>query len=184
MDANTLSRAAGISLPRAQQWALPLTAAMDEFAINTPARQADFIAQVGHESMGFARTREIWNPTQVPAQARYEGRADLGNTQPGDGMRFMGRGLIMVTGRANYAALSKAVGVDFVKNSQLLERDDYAAIAAGWFWSLKGLNTYADKGDFLTESIRINGKNANGLPNGWDDRQRRRTVARAALGLQ
>jgi putative chitinase len=183
MDAQTLSRAAGISLPRAQQWALPLTAAMREFAINTPVRQADFIAQMGHESMSFARTREIWNPAQVPAQARYEGRADLGNTQPGDGMRFMGRGLPMITGRANYAALSKAVGMDFVKNPQLLERDDYAALAGGWFWSLKGLNELADRGEFLTQSIRINGKNANGLPNGWVDRTNRRAAARRALGL-
>jgi len=96
MDAMTLSAAAGISVPRAELWALPLTAAMNRFNVTTALRQACFIAQTGHESLGFALVREIWNPKQVPAQARYEGRADLGNTQPGDGMRFMGRGLIQI----------------------------------------------------------------------------------------
>lgn len=185
MDALTLSAAAGISLPRADFWLHPLTAAMARLNITTPIRQAAFIAQAGHESMGFSRTREIWNPKQVPAQARYEGRADLGNTQPGDGMRFMGRGLIQITGRANYAKVSKALGVDFVRNPQLLERDDYAALASASWWYEHGCNELADAGDFLALSIRINGKNKNtGLPNGWEDRQQRYDRAARALGVQ
>lgn len=184
MDAITLSAAAGISVPRAEVWAIPLTTAMERYSINTPRRQADFIAQTGHESMGFSRTREIWNPKQVPAQSRYEGRADLGNTQPGDGMRFMGRGLIMCTGRAAYVRASKAIGVDFVRNPALLERDDYAAMASGGWWDEHKCNELSDKGDYLALSIRINGKNpGTGLPNGWQDRQDRRKRAQLALGV-
>lgn len=185
MDAAILSKAAGISTPRAQQWALPLSIAMDKYRIVTSKRQAAFIAQVGHESMGFARTREIWNPAQVPAQSGYEGRADLGNTQPGDGMRFMGRGLIQITGRANYQRASSALGVDFVKSPTLVERDDYAALVAGWFWDWRGLNAYADSDDFLELSARINGRNkATGRPNGWADRQARWERAKNALGVK
>lgn len=181
MDALTLSKAAGISLPRAQQWAKPMTDAMAEFGINTPKRQAAFIAQCAHESAGFAFTRELWGPTE--AQRGYEGRADLGNTQPGDGKRFMGRGVIQLTGRGNYARGGRALGVDLVKNPQLLEAPELAALISGWFWSDKGLNAYADSGDFLGLSIRINGKNRKtGLPNGWDDRQARWAVAKKALG--
>ncbi len=75
--------------------------------INTPARAAAFLAQVGHESGQLRYLREIWGPT--PAQVRYEGRADLGNAQPGDGKRFMGRGLIQITGRKNYADCGAAL---------------------------------------------------------------------------
>lgn len=182
MDAKTLMLAAGISAPRAELWALPLTAGMTRYDINTPMRQACYIAQVGHESMRFSRVREIWNPKQVPAQARYEGRVDLGNTQPGDGMRFMGRGLIQITGRDNYTKASKALGVDFVRNPQLLERDDYAAMVSAWWWHEHGCNELADSGDFLALSIRINGKiPETGLPNGWADRQELWTTAKAAL---
>lgn len=184
MDATTLSKAAGISMPRARQWAQPLTAAMAHFDIDTPIRQAAFIPQVGHESGGFLYTREIWGPT--PAQRGYEGRADLGNTQPGDGKRFMGRGLIQITGRANYAEAGAALGLDLVKFPQLIETDDdIAALTAAWFWSKRGLNALADRGDFLGISIRINGKNkTTGLPNGWPDRQSRWLTAKLALGVR
>jgi putative chitinase len=158
---------------------------MSRFNVNTPLRQACYIAQTGHESLGFAVVREIWNPKQVPAQARYEGRADLGNTQPGDGMRFMGRGLIQLTGRDNYTKASKALGVDFVRNPQLLERDDHAAMASAWWWYEHGCNELADSGDYLALSIRINGKNkSTGLPNGWEDRLARFERAKKALGVQ
>jgi len=81
-----------------------------EFGIVGPARVAAFLAQVGHESGGFVHTREIWGPT--PAQQRYEGRADLGNTRPGDGSRFRGRSLIQVAGRANYTAVAAGLDID------------------------------------------------------------------------
>lgn len=182
MDAATLSRAAGISLPRAGLWAPLLTAAMDRYGITTRPRQAAFIAQTAHESMGFSRLREMWGPTA--AQRGYEGRADLGNTQPGDGKRFMGRGLIQITGRANYTKVAKALGVDVVKTPTLLEQEQYAAMASAWWWQDRGLNQLADAGDFLGLSVRINGKNkTTGLPNGWDDRLDRWQTAKAALGV-
>ncbi|SEO63717.1 putative chitinase [Luteibacter sp. UNC138MFCol5.1] len=182
MDAKTLQAATGISGPRANEWAAPITAAMAEFDVVTPAQQAAFVAEWAHETAGFALLREVWGPNA--AQRRYEGRADLGNTQPGDGKRFMGRGLPQLTGRANYTKASAALGVDLVRNPQLLEQPLLAARAAGWFWKANGLNRYADRGDFLGLSIRINGKNKDGLPNGWEDRQRRWAIAKRALGVQ
>lgn len=147
---------------------------MAEFGIDTPARQAAFLAQTGHESGGFIYTREIWGPT--PAQQRYEGRLDLGNTQLGDGFTYRGRGLIQITGRANYGACSRALGVDFVATPALLEAPAAAANSAAWFWSEHGLNALADSGDFKTITRRING----GV-NGWDDRVARWERAKAAL---
>lgn len=182
MDAKTLQTAARISPPRAEEWAGPLTSAMAEFAIDTPSRQAAFIAQCAHESAGFAYVREVWGPTA--AQLGYEGRADLGNTQKGDGSRFRGRGLIQITGRSNYADAGNALGVDLIRNPQLLEGPGLAARSSGWFWQRKGLNALADAGDFLGLSIRINGKNTKtGLPNGWEDRQARWTMAKHVLGV-
>jgi putative chitinase len=85
----------GATQLRAAQWVPSLQAACDRYEINTPLRVAAFLAQVGHDSMGLSCVREIWGPT--PAQTHYEGRGDLGNTELGDGKRFMGRGLIQIT---------------------------------------------------------------------------------------
>lgn len=180
MDAETLASAAGIPLVRAQLWAHPLTVAMERSDITTMPRQAAFIAETAHESAGFVATREVWGPTR--AQQGYEGRRDLGNVMKGDGSLFRGRGLIMITGRANYAAVSRALGVDLLSNPALLEREDYAALSAAWWWKANGCNLLADRGEFLALSIRINGKNKDGLPNGWEDRQRRWVMAKKALG--
>jgi len=177
MDAKTLASAAGIPLVRAQVWAGFLSAAMDKYEINTPARQAAFIAQVGHESMSFMRTLEIWGPT--PPQARYEGRIDLGNTQRGDGKRFMGRGLIQITGRDNYAKASKALGVDVVKRPELLQGEELASLSAAWWWKTHGLNELADAGLFAAITRKING----GLT-GQDKREALWKNAKAALGVQ
>lgn len=99
--------------------------------------------------------REIWGPT--PAQLRYEGREDLGNTEPGDGRRYLGRGLIQITGRANYAAASEALCEDFVSCPGLLESYRWASLSAAWFWESRGLNALADAGDFDAITRRING---------------------------
>ncbi|WP_343618839.1 glycoside hydrolase family 19 protein [Ralstonia sp.] len=128
--------------------------------INTPTRAAAFLAQVGHESGQLRYLREIWGPT--PAQVRYEGRADLGNTQPGDGKRFMGRGLIQITGRTNYTACGAALGVDLIKQPELLEKPEYAAGSAAWFWLQHNLNRFADRGDFVGLTRAINGS-TNGI---------------------
>lgn len=85
------------------------------------------------------------------------GAKNLGNTEPGDGWQFSGRGVIQLTGRANYQKLSDAVGVDFINSPHLLEQPEYAILSAGWFWDSKNLNQYADEQDWLTLTKRING---------------------------
>ena len=161
VTANTLRATLSCSAQRATTWAPHIQRACEIFAINTPARLAAFIAQVGHESGRLLYSREIWGPT--PAQARYEGRADLGNTQPGDGKRFMGRGLIQTTGRANYAATRDGLRKrlpnvpDFEAMPQLLEQSEWAALSAAWYWHSKGLNALADVGDFRRICLRVNG---------------------------
>ena len=141
-----------------------LNTAMNRYGIVGTPRVAAFIAQVGHESGQLQWVREIWGPTAQ--QAGYEGRADLGNTVPGDGSKYRGRGLIQITGRANYAACGEALGLDLINNPQQLEQPQYAAMSAAWFWSTRGLNTLADQGEFMKITRRING----GL-NGLADRQ-------------
>lgn len=153
----------GCSPTLAERYAEPLDKAMGHYKINTPARIAAFLAQIGHESGRLKYAREIWGPT--PAQSRYEGRADLGNTQPGDGSRYRGRGLIQITGRANYEQVSRALGFDFVANPEELEKPGPAAMSAAWFWDSRKLNDLADAGDMRGITRRING----GF-NGLDDR--------------
>lgn len=137
-----------------------LNVAMLRYQIIGPKRMAAFIAQIGHESGQLQYVREIWGPTA--AQLRYEGRADLGNTVADDGSRYRGRGLIQITGRANYAACGEALGIDLINHPELLEQPQYACLSAAWFWATKGLNTLADAGEFNTITRRING-GLNGL---------------------
>ena len=133
---------------------------------------AQFLAQVMHESGGLRYVREIWGPTK--AQKGYEGRADLGNTKPGDGKRFMGRDVLQVTGRANYRALTAWVrktfgkGPDFEAKPELLESPEWLGIGAIWYFlTRKGLLDYARAGNIEMVTRRVNG----GL-NGYQDRLR------------
>ena len=160
MKAADLAKSTGARFDRAAAWLPHITAAMDEYEINTAARQAAFLAQIGHESGGLHWVTELWGPTA--AQSGYEGRGDLGNTEPGDGYRFKGRGLIQTTGRANYAAASSALGVDLLANPERLAEPELAARSAGQFWSSRGLNELADVEDFIRITRRING-GTNGL---------------------
>lgn len=137
-----------------------LNTAMVRYQIVGPKRIAAFIAQIGHESGQLRYVKEIWGPTK--AQVRYEGRADLGNSQPGDGSKFRGRGLIQITGRANYMACGEGLGLDLIKQPELLEKPQHACMSAAWFWATNGLNTLADVGDITKISRRING-GSNGL---------------------
>jgi putative chitinase len=132
-----------------------LNTAMQRFQIVGAKRVAAFIAQIGHESGQLVYVREIWGPTS--AQKGYEGRADLGNTVAGDGFKYRGRGLIQITGRANYAACGEALGLDLISQPELLEQPQYACLSAAWFWATKGLNTLADADKFETITRRING---------------------------
>lgn len=155
MTPELLNAATGCGAMRAELWAAPITAAMAEYGVNTKFRRAAFLAQVAHESGGFKYVRELWGPTT--AQARYEGRTDLGNTQPGDGSRFRGRGLIQITGRANYAAGGEALGLDLLTHPELLEEPKHAADSAAWFWQSHKLNELADQQLFTAITRRING---------------------------
>jgi predicted chitinase len=135
----------------------PLNKVCARFDITTAARAAAFIAQLAHES-GSLRYKE-----EIASGEAYEGRKDLGNIEPGDGKRYKGRGLIQLTGRANYRQAGKALGLPLEDNPELVVSDPYTnALVAGWFWDSRGLNPYADRGDFLSITKRING-GTNGL---------------------
>jgi putative chitinase len=178
MTPDQLRRAADCTQARATVWAPILSAACALHGIDSPARLAGFVSQVAHESGRLVYVSELWGPT--PAQARYEGRADLGNTQPGDGGRFRGRGLIQVTGRANYRKAAAALGIDCETRPELLALPEHAAASAAWFWSSHGLNALADKGTddaFAAITRKING----GL-NGIIDRRQLWAMAKNALG--
>ena len=136
------------------------------FYITTPQRMAHFLAQIAHESGELRYTKELASGRQ------YEGRKDLGNTQRGDGVRYKGRGLIQITGRANYKKYADFCGFDVVVNPELLELPLGATKSAMWYWQTHGLNQQADKDDLQTITKKING----GL-NGLADR--RKYLARA-----
>jgi putative chitinase len=140
---------------KAGVFAPALNTAMGRYQIVGVQRVAAFIAQIGHESGHLRYVRELWGPT--PAQVRYEGREDLGNTQKGDGFKFRGRGLIQITGRANYAGCGEALGLDLINHPELLELPEWASKSAAWFWSTRGLNGLADAGAFDKITRRING---------------------------
>ncbi|MDX2230232.1 MAG: glycoside hydrolase family 19 protein [Leptolyngbyaceae cyanobacterium bins.349] len=143
-----------------------------EFDLITPLRQAHFLAQIGHESDEFNALEEY------ASGADYEWRDDLGNVFPGDGVRFKGRGLIQITGRANYRDCGRALGVDLITSPRRLADPDLACRSAGWFWDTRKLNPDADRDDVETITRVING----GL-NGFDHRCQLLTRAKQVLGL-
>lgn len=138
--------------PRAVWWHAPLDEGMGRFKINDARRICMFLANVAHESEALVYSREIWGPTRT--QSLYEGRKDLGNTQPGDGRRYLGRGPIQVTGRANYTAATKHLSQfytdtpDFEAKPEQLETPLWGSRAACEFWSRNGINAFADTHDF------------------------------------
>jgi putative chitinase len=162
------------------KWLEPLLETFEKYDISTPKRQAYFIGQCMHESGGFKQLKENLNysakglmatwPSRFPdidtaekyernpekiANKVYSGR--MGNTEDGDGAKYIGRGLIQLTGKENYANCGSAIGVDLVANPDLLATPKYAALSAGWFWNKKGLNAFADADDIDTITKRING---------------------------
>lgn len=137
--------------------------AMQTASIDTPLRQAHFLAQIAHESGELRYTEEL------ASGAQYEGRKDLGNTKPGDGPRFKGRGLIQLTGRRNYAAYGASIGKDLTEGDAMRLVATDAGLAVGvatWFWTTHRLNALADADDVVTITKRINGGT-----NGLDDRK-------------
>lgn len=129
-----------------------LAKAMRDGKIDTPRRISYFLANVGHESGGLKYVEEL------ASGAQYEGRRDLGNVYPGDGARFKGRGYLQLTGRSNYAAFSKAMGVDFLANPERVKEPYHAAMSAVWFWNSRDLSASADAGDWRNVCYRINGR--------------------------
>jgi putative chitinase len=164
-----------IPLARAAKWSDALTAAMAGGQINTRLRIAAFLAQIGHESGSLVYSKELGGPSYF---AKYDGRKDLGNTEPGDGAKFCGRGLIQVTGRANYLKASQALFGDdrLLRKPDLLEVPDWAAKSAVWFWSTRNLNNLADGAQFTDLTKKINGGT-----NGLDDRKARYQYALKVL---
>ncbi|MDO9161185.1 MAG: glycoside hydrolase family 19 protein [Methylococcaceae bacterium] len=172
------------------KWANALNPAMDKYGINTPVRIASFLAQTGHESGQFnklienltyktpARLVKIW-PKRFPTEASaipyvnneeklanfvYSKRIGNGDVDSGDGYRYRGRGIIQVTGKSNYAEIGKAIGVDLLKNPDLLTTPELAALSAAYYWQGHGLNALADDGtgdddleDFTAITKKING---------------------------
>jgi putative chitinase len=128
--------------------------------LDTGLRLAHFLAQVAHESAGFRYMEEIWGPT--PQQKGYEGRADLGNIQPGDGRRYQGRGPIQLTGRANYRTYGRALGFDFERHPEIVALPSVGMLVACRYWSETNLGVFADADDINTITRRING-GTNGL---------------------
>lgn len=155
----------------------PLNDTCEKYGINTPKRIAAFIAQLAHESGSLRYSTEL-----ASGEAYDTGKLaqNLGNTpeKDGDGQKFKGRGLIQITGKANYTAVGKALGVDFINYPGLLCRPDYAALSAGWYWDSRALNKHADVEDFKTITKKINGGY-----NGYIDRVKHWLRARKVFGL-
>ncbi|MEC5321181.1 glycoside hydrolase family 19 protein [Brenneria populi subsp. brevivirga] len=202
MTKDQFQKAANISAGLAARWYPHLAATFDEFSITTTIEQAQFIAQVGHESGGFSRIVESLNYTPAgllatfgkritqyqadmlgrtsahPANQAaianlvYSGR--LGNKTAGDGWKFRGRGLIQITGMDNYRACGAGLKLDLITSPELLEQDANAMRSAGWFWKSKRLGQYGADVERVTLVI-------NGGRNGIDDRRERFDLARQVL---
>ena len=179
----TLSKfieATGLPSETAKRWLDWFQYAIDKAQLNTPRRLAGFIAQALHETGNLRYLRELWGPT--PTQLRYEGRSDLGNTFPGDGFKFRGRGIFQTTGRSNYAQAAQRLNIDALAHPELLEQPEWAMKSAILYWNTKRrkgltLNQIIDTGD-ITELTRA----INGGTTGLDDRKLKYTRALRALG--
>ena len=168
------------SLGLDQKWLDGLNDCFDKYSINTPERQACFLAQVMHESNSFKNLSENLNysaqslmrtwPSRFPdldvaekyehnpekiANKVYAGR--MGNIEEGDGWKYHGRGLIQLTGRENYANFGHNASVDVLSNPDLLTTPEYASLSAAWYWNKRNLNELADKMDIEGITKKING---------------------------
>lgn len=167
-------------------WVAPLNAAMLEFGITTEQRIEMFLAQIMHESAGlsamvenlnykaetllhvFSKYFDVATATQYArnpeaiANKVYANRLGNGNATSGDGWKYRGHGPIQLTGKANYQAASAALGIDCVKNPDLLTMPVNAARSSAWFWKAHGLNEVADKGNFNDTTKVINGGDIGG----------------------
>lgn len=173
INRDTFIKATQVKPLIATRFYAPVCAAMEYACIIEPWQIAIFLAQICHESGSLVYTRELWGPT--PAQIKYEGNRVLGNIYTGDGFKYRGGGLIQITGRSNYASLSRDLDVDFVSHPEYIERAHYSAMSAGWYWKCRNL---AKESDFEIVTRAVNG----GL-NGMADRLNRWHIAKNALAL-
>ncbi len=169
-----------LSAQKRQMYLPFLNNIMPMYDINSPMRQAAFLAQIAHESGELKFWEEIWGPTS--AQKRYEPPSDLatrlGNTKPGDGKRYKGRGPIQITGRFNYRKYGQLLELDLEGNPDLASTTQVGFETASQFWKMNGLNELADIPDFTAITKRING----GL-NGQASREKYYERAKQALGV-
>lgn len=131
-----------------------------KYGVITDLRICHFLAQAAVESAWFQTL------TEYASGNEYEGRSDLGNTQPGDGVRYKGRGIFQVTGRANYDSIGKTLGLNLINQPELLATPQYAVMSAFEFWKMRNLNKVADTDD-VNEVTRL----INGGYNGINDRR-------------
>jgi putative chitinase len=151
----------GATIDRAQELALAANVHFPAYGImDNTLRFAHFMAQLCHESGSFRYMEEI-----ASGQA-YEGRANLGNTQPGDGKRYKGRGPIQITGRANYRRYGKRLGIDIERHPEIASYPSIGLWLALEYWAVNGLNTFADADNIMAITKAINGGT-----NGLDDRK-------------
>ncbi|MGY3115194.1 putative chitinase [Pantoea eucalypti] len=206
LTASSFQLATGVSNALRDAWFPHIAASLSAFQISTPLRQAHFLAQTGHESAGFLKVEEGLNYSEnaltamfgkriTAEQARAYGRNAMhvanqkmiasiiyanrngnGDVDSGDGYRYRGRGLIQITGKANYAALVKQLGADVVANPDLLLGYRFAAMSAAAWWKNHGLNELADSDDVLRITRIINGGT-----NGLDDRKSRLSKTKGIL---
>lgn len=153
---------------RSTYFAAFLAEVMPLWSIDTPQRQAMFIAQVLHESAEFRYLAELGGDNYLSKYDTGRLAKMLGNTPEadGDGQLYKGRGLIQITGLYNYKRCGEALQLDLVKRPQLLEEPRHAVTSACWFWADKKLNRFADTNQ-ITACTRI----INGGTNGLEDRK-------------
>ena len=176
----------------ARLWADPLNAACERFQIDTPLRLAAFLAQIGHESGRLSRVVENMSYSAFSLQKTWPSLFDaklaaeyahqperianvaynarMGNTAPGDGWKYRGRGLIQITGKNNYAACGEGLGLDLLTTPSLLETPKGAALSAAWYWDSRNLNAIADAGDIQNIGSLINTGRRGRVPNGAAER--------------
>ncbi len=154
-----------------------LAATLDAYAINTRLRIAHFLGQTCEESAGYRTTEEFASGKE------YNGRADLGNTQPGDGPRFKGRGLLQITGRANYDKYGKALGVDLVNNPTLAAQPALSLKIACEYWKDRNINADCDRDDAQSVTRKVNG-GLNGLSERIDFTQKAKTAVARLQAVQ
>ena len=162
LTSQVLSKIYGIKVtPKIEEYVKYFNDLMPKYNINTIDEQRHFLSQVGHESGRLVYVEEI------ASGKAYEGRKDLGNTNPGDGVRYKGRGIVQITGRFNYEILSKDLGYDFIKEPEKLKEIKWAVESACWFWKKNRINDLVQDSE---ESVKKITKKINGGLNGFQDR--------------